>query len=185
MKKIFSLALLACLSYAINIDQKSIEVEFEGFKTDKFVPVKGKFDNIKYTLNKNNPSTLSEALKGAKAVIDPKSVKMELDVANANMINVFFPTFNNSKDIKVTFINVIQGDNQGVISAKITINKQSTIVPMHYIIQNDELVANGTMDIHAFKHGESALKALAKAAAGHKGISWNLVNLTFKAKIVK
>lgn len=184
MKKIFTLALLACMSYAISIDQKSIEVSFEGFKTPDFKGAKGKFENIKYTFSKNDQN-LSSALKGAQAIIDPKSVKMELEVANKNMKEVFFPALNKAKEIKVTFINAIEGNKQGVISAKITIEKQSTIVPLYYKIKNNEIIANGQMDLHAFKNGEIALTNLAKAAQGHLGISWPLVNISFKAKILK
>ncbi|MEE6566575.1 hypothetical protein VWM73_12145, partial [Campylobacter coli] len=42
-------------------------------------------------------------------------------------------------------------ENKGVISARVTIDKKSTLVPLSYTIENNKFVAKGQLDLHAFK----------------------------------
>ncbi|MBZ7964674.1 hypothetical protein [Campylobacter sp. 2457A] len=190
MKKILISAavslLLASNLSAFSFKQDSLKVDFEGYKTKDMIGVSGEFKDVKYKFSKK-AKDLVGYLKGAKAVIKPSSAFMGEgnDVITHNITKVFFPKFLNKSDIKVMFQDVIAGDNKGLISAKITMNKKSIIVPLSYTIDNNKFVAKGQLDLHAFKNSSEALKALSDAAPGHGGISWPLVDLTFSADIVK
>ncbi|CAM2921397.1 hypothetical protein [Helicobacter burdigaliensis] len=190
MKKIVlgtlvSFALSATL-FAGGIDTKSAKIEFEGYKTPAMVGTKGSFKSAKYTFGKD-ASSLKGQLEGAKAVISPKEVDMgeNNEIITTNIIETFFKTLNDKGDIKVMFKNVVEGDNKGVISAKITINKQSTTIPLIYTIEGDKFVAKGQLDLHHFSNSVKALKALSDVAPGHQNISWSVVDITFSANMQK
>ncbi|TKX31200.1 hypothetical protein [Campylobacter aviculae] len=190
MKKIListavSLLLASNLS-AFSFKQDSLKVGFEGYKTKDMIGVSGEFKDVKYKFSKK-AKDLVVYLKGARAVIKPSSAFMGEgnDVITGNITKVFFPNLLGNSDIKVMFQDVIAGENKGLISAKITINKKSAIVPLSYTIDKDKFIAKGQLDLHTFKNSSQALKALSDAAPGHGGISWPLVDLTFSADIVK
>ncbi|HEB7649229.1 TPA: hypothetical protein RZI84_000255 [Campylobacter coli] len=190
MKKMFygiavSLILATSLS-AVSFNQDSLKVSFEGYKTEDMVGVGGEFKDVKYKFSKNT-STLASYLKGARAVVNPSSVFMGEgnDIITNNITKVFFPALLGDTDIKVVFQDVIAGENKGVISAKITMDKKSTIVPLTYTIKDNKFEAKGQLDLHTFKNGSKALKALSDVAAGHGGISWPLVDISFNADLAE
>lgn len=178
-----SLLLVSGLS-AVSFKQDSLKIGFEGYKTKEMVGVSGEFKDVKYKFSKNTQD-LANYLKGAKASIKPSSAFMGegFDAITDNITKVFFPNLLGNSDIKVLFQDVVMGENKGVISAKITIDKKSTLVPLSYTIENNKFVAKGQLDLHTFKNGSKALKALSDVAAGHGGISWPLVDITFSADV--
>lgn len=190
MKKILlsvaASAFLASTLSALSFKQDSLKLEFEGFKAAQMVGVIGTFKDIKYQFSKDT-KTLASYLKNAKATINPSSVFMGEgnDVATNNIAKVFFPSLLKKGDIKVTFQNIVEGENLGVITAKITLDKKSAIVPLSYTIENNKFVAKGQLDLNTYKNGAKALKDLSDAAPGHGGISWPLVNISFSADIVQ
>ncbi|RJF79846.1 hypothetical protein [Campylobacter coli] len=190
MKKMFygiaaSLILATSLS-AVSFNQDSLKVSFEGYKTEDMVGVGGEFKDVKYKFSKNT-STLASYLKGARAVVNPSSVFMGEgnEIITDNLAKVFFPSLLGNSDIKVVFKDVVTGENKGVISARVTIDKKSTLVPLSYTIENNKFVAKGQLDLHAFKNSSQALKALSDVAPGHSGISWPLVDIVFSADVVQ
>lgn len=190
MKKMFysiaaSLILATSLS-AVSFNQNSLKVSFEGYKTEDMVGVGGEFKDVKYKFSKNTKD-LASYLKGAKATIKPSNAFMGEgnDIITNNITKVFFPALLGDTDIKVVFQDVIAGENKGVISAKITMDKKSTIVPLTYTIKDNKFEAKGQLDLHTFKNGSKALKALSDVAAGHGGISWPLVDISFNADLAE
>ncbi|EAK1012934.1 hypothetical protein LU204_001066 [Campylobacter coli] len=190
MKKMFygiaaSLILATSLS-AVSFNQDSLKVSFEGYKTEDMVGVGGEFKDVKYKFSKNT-STLASYLKGARAVVNPSSVFMGEgnEIITDNLAKVFFPSLLGNSDIKVVFKDVVTGENKGVISARVTIDKKSTLVPLSYTIENNKFVAKGQLDLHAFKNSSQALKALSDVAPGHGGISWPLVDIVFSTDVVQ
>ncbi len=189
MKKIVlglasSLVLVSALN-AFSFKEESLKLEFEGYKTDQMIGTKGEFTEVSYTFSKDTKD-LESYLKKAKAVIKPSSAFMGdgNDIITENIIKVFFPTFLGNSNIEVLFENVVVGDDKGVITAKITIGKQSTIIPLSYSIENHQFVAKGQLDLGAFKNASKALKALSDVAPGHGGISWPLVDVVLSADIL-
>ncbi|TLE00032.1 hypothetical protein LS73_006210 [Helicobacter muridarum] len=169
--------------HAATIDKSSVEVWFIGYKTPDMVDLAGTFKNIKYTFGKD-AKTFMGTLQGASAVIVPTSSEIpDIEAATNNMNKVFFPTLLGKNNIQVTFVKVIEGDNRGVISARVSIGKESTIIPLEYEISDNKLTAKGRLDLHNFSNASKALKALSDAAAGHAGISWPNVDIIFKANI--
>ncbi|EAH8210921.1 hypothetical protein ETN91_00050 [Campylobacter coli] len=190
MKKMFygiaaSLILATSLS-AVSFNQDSLKVSFEGYKTKDMIGVKGEFKNVEYKFSKNIKD-LASYLKGAKAIIKPSNAFMGEgnDIITNNITKVFFPALLGDTDIKVVFQDMIAGENKGVISAKITMDKKSTIVPLTYTIKDNKFEAKGQLDLHTFKNGSKALKALSDVAAGHGGISWPLVDISFNADLAE
>ncbi len=187
MRKILAICLFfAGTVYAASIDENSVKIEFEGYKTPDMVGTKGSFKNAKLTFGKDK-SSISTQLKGARAVLSPSDIDMGDDngIITTNIVETFFKVLNSKSDIKVSFENVVDGKDKGVISAKVTIGKQSDIVPMMYEIKDGKFMANGQLDINTFSNGSKALKALSDVAAGHMGISWSIVDIMFSADLVK
>ncbi|XTO86565.1 hypothetical protein DSX90_000080 [Campylobacter jejuni] len=190
MKKILVSVLSSCLLAsalsAVSFKEDSLKVSFEGYKTKDMIGTKGEFKNVEYKFSKNTKD-LASYLKGAKATIKPSNAFMGEgnDIITNNITKVFFPALLGDTDIKVVFQDVIAGENKGVISAKITMDKKSTIVPLTYTIKDNKFEAKGQRDLHTFKNGSKALKALSDVAAGHGGISWPLVDISFNADLAE
>ncbi|MBX7490802.1 hypothetical protein [Helicobacter turcicus] len=190
MKKLlvtaFGSLILSSALFATGLDEKSIQIGFEGYKTPTMAGTKGIFSTAKFNFKKDD-STLAKQLIGASVILSPKNIDMggeENQVITDNVVNAFFGTLNNKNDIKVEIVNVIEGEYKGAISAKVTINRQSTIVPLNYeILGNKDFQAQGRLDLSAFSNTPKALKALSDVAAGHLGISWNIVDITVKGKL--
>ena len=181
-----SLFLLSSIN-AATLKKESIRVSFEGYKTEEMVGVKGEFKNIQYKLGKDTKS-IAGTLKGASAIIAPNSVDMEEgnEEITKNIINAFFATLlPKNGNVQVNFRDVVEGNNKGVISAQITIENQSTIIPLTYMVNNNKFEAHGQLDLHVFNNANKALKALSDAAPGHGGISWPLVDIVVTADIQK
>ena len=188
MKKYLTI-LAFCLAFvssafAVSLNENSIKIYFEGFKTPAMLGTKGGFTKATFKLNKNTQS-LSTQLINANIILSPNDIDMgDNQVITDNVVNTFFKTLNNKNDIKVTIINVLEGENRGVITAKITINKQNALLPLVYEIgRNNDFEATGRLDLLAFSNATKALTALSEVASGHLGISWNIVDIKIEAKL--
>lgn len=185
MKKFLVSAVLSAslFSYlnAASIDKNTLTINFEGYKTANMVATAGTVKNPKYTFGKDE-SSIKGLLNGATATFSPKNIDMGVELITNNIVNVFFKTLNNGKDVDVKITNVIEGDNQGSLTAKVSIGGQYETVGLHYTIKDGKFEAKGVLDLFAFKNSEQALKDLAKAAPGHAGISWSIVEITLSAK---
>ncbi|WDL69596.1 hypothetical protein IP364_06830 [Helicobacter winghamensis] len=183
---VFGILALSSTLFGAGLNKESIKIGFEGYKTPTMAGTKGVFTTAKFNFKKDD-STLSKQLVGASVILSPKNIDMggeENQVITDNVINAFFGTLNNKNDIKVEIINVIEGEYKGTISAKVIINRQSVIVPLNYeILGNKEFQAQGRLDLLAFSNAPKALKALSDVAAGHLGVSWNIVDITINGKL--
>lgn len=182
MKKILLLLGIAVFSHALTLDESSLKVEFEGYKTPDFIATKGAFSNVKYTFNKDT-SSLSSTLKNAKAVLNPNDLLMDTDEITNNIKNVFFKALNKGKSFEVAVINVAEGKDKGVISTIVKIGNEKANLALTYTIQNDDFNATGELDLSSFKNSSKALSELSKVAAGHAGISYPLVKIILSGKV--
>ena len=179
-----SMALSASL-FATSLDEKTITINFEGYKTPTMIGTKGNFTKANFKLNKDN-STLAKQLSNASVTLSPKDIDMGGEVNQIitdNVINVFFKELNAKKNIKVVLESVTEGENTGLISARVSIGKQSTLVPLVYSIKEGEFKAEGKLDLLVFANAPKALKALSDVAPGHLGVSWSLVDILVNAKV--
>ncbi|MCI5969429.1 hypothetical protein [Helicobacter sp.] len=176
----FGSLLLSSALFANTLDKDSIKISFEGYKAPQMVGVKGKFTTSKVEFKDN--SSFAKQIVGASITLSPNDIDMSNPVITNNIINAFFNTLNNKGDVKVELVSLIEGKDVGTITAKVTINNQSTTMPLVYKIQNGdmgkkEFTAEGRIDLAPFSNTTKALKALSDAAPGHLKISWNVVDI--------
>lgn len=191
--KLLFVGLVCTALGAATIDKNSIEIKFEGFKTPQMIGLEGKFNDVKYTFksdgnvsNKTSDLSVASLLKGASAVIKTASLDTGVEDANKNLVGAFFKTLIGKNDIKVTIVDVMDGDNVGVILANVNMgSKKGVMFPLTYTITDGKLEAKGQLNLGMFNNSKKALEALSNAAPGHAGISWPLVNVTFSANISK
>ena len=188
MKKVIlglaSSIILASSLNAFSFKKDSLKLTFEGYKTDQFIATAGEFTDVTYNFSKDTKS-LESYLSKAKIVVKPSSAFMGEgnDLITENITKVFFPTLLGKQNIQVNIQNVVVGDETGLISAKISIGKESTIIPLRYTIDGKKFTAKGQLDLHNFKNASKALRALSDVAPGHGNISWSLVDLSFNAEL--
>ncbi|RDU62681.1 hypothetical protein [Helicobacter sp. MIT 14-3879] len=186
MKKILlKIAIIAgsfVVTNAATIDESTLKLDFEGYKTKDRVATIGSFNDVKYSLNKDT-SSITSTFKGAKAIIDPNNVDMNVDEITNNIKNAFFKTLNKGAKFEVEIVNVVEGDNQGLLSGIVKIGKEKSNLPLSYTINESDFFAEGELDLSVFKNSSKALKALSDVAPGHAGFSWPLVKVTLSGKV--
>lgn len=185
MKKILlsfiALTFLCSSVYATSLDTTQAKVKWTAYKTAQKIAVSGSFSDIKYKFKKG--STIAGILDGASASISPLSVDLGDDIKNNNVKNHFFAKFNKQESIKVTFKNVVEGDNQGSILATVKMNGKNIKVPMQYAIKDGMFEAKGIIDITEFGTLE-AFKSLATFCHDlHEGLTWTQVEISFSAPV--
>lgn len=183
MKKfLFLISLMVAFDFAnaAALLKDSATMEFTGYKTTAKLGVSGTFKDVKYSFGKDDKS-VKGMLKGAKAVINASSVDMGLDAITHNMKNALFANFKNDKII-VIFKDVVAGDNEGFISASITMNGKTNVVPLTYKIDATKLKVEGLVDLLSFGLTKPLAK-LTKAAAGHQGLTWPMVEVRFSIDV--
>lgn len=177
MKKIsLAFALFLSFCFGATLDTAQTQMYWEAYKLADKTAVKGSFADVKYKFGKKNG--VSGKLLGATATIDLKKIVTGNPVSENNLTLGFFQKFN-EQNIKVKLEQVMEGENQGTILAKVTMNKKSQLVPMQYKIENGKLVAKGVIDILSFNLSE-AFESLSKLCNElHDGHTWSQVEIGF------
>lgn len=177
MKKVLFASLLSLsFCFGVSLDTAKTQAYWTGYKFAKKTPVKGTFKDIKFKFSKGN--SIHEELLGATAMIDLSKVSTGNPASEENLTLGFFNKFS-SKDIRVKIEQVIEGENQGAILARITMNKKSQLIPMQYEIKDNQLVAKGVIDVLSFKL-DAALDSLSKVCKDlHEGYTWSQVEVGF------
>lgn len=182
IRSFIATALLAAGLSATTIDTSTLNLGFEGYKTKDRIGVEGTFKDIQYKFGKDKNS-IKGIFTGANAIISTKNVDMGLDLATKNMRDTFFATFIPDHTIKVEVLRVVEGENTGLITAKVTLNKESRIVPLIYKIDGNKFEATGQLELASLKNGDKALQELSKVVPGHQGLSWPLATITLRANV--
>lgn len=170
---------------AKGIDTSNVKAGFNAFKTAKKAAVGGTFNNIVFKFKKGD--NFLAQLEGATATMDAMAINLGDAAKDASLKENFFSLFKKDKKgnqpIKVTFRNIIAGENTGTILAGVTMNGRTQKIPMQYTIQNDTLTAKGVLDVLDFGL-EDAFTKLAKACKDlHEGVSWTQVEIHFTAPL--
>ena len=171
---------------AATIDTTGASAGFSAFKTAKKLKVDGTFDNITFKFGKKNDS-IASTLEGASATMEAMKINLNDEAKNTSLKNSFFSQFKKDKKgrqlIKVTFRNVIEGENTGTILASVSMNGKSQKIPMQYTIQDGKIMAKGVIDVLDFGLSEAFAK-LAKACIDlHEGLTWTQVEIYFTAPV--
>lgn len=177
MKKVlFALLLSIGFCFAANLDTAKTQAYWTAYKFANKTAVKGTFSDMQFKFS--NGSGISGTLVGATAKASLDKVSTGNPVSEENLTLGFFQKFE-GKDIRVKIEQVIEGENQGTVLAKITMNKKMQLVPMQYEIKDNQLVAKGVIDVLSFKLN-TALESLAKVCKDlHEGYTWSQVEVGF------
>ncbi len=190
MKKLFITSLAICaLSLSLNavtIDTSKASASFTAFKTAKKVGVNGTFDGIVFKFGKKQDS-IASTLEGASATMEAMNINLGDATKNESLKKNFFSKFNKDKKnqqlIKVTFRNVIEGENTGTILASVSMNNRSQKIPMQYTIKDDTIEVKGVLDVLDFGLAEQ-FKSLSLGCKDlHEGLTWSQVEISIKAPL--
>lgn len=169
------------LCFGASIDASKIEMYWVGYKLANKTAVKGTFKDVAYKLKKNQGS-IADMLKGATATIALNKLHTGNPASEKNLTEGFFSKFA-TPEISVKITQVMEGENQGTLLAKVTMNKKSQLIPMQYVIADGKLQAKGVLDILGFKLNK-ALESLIKTCGElHKGYTWTQVEIGFSAPL--
>lgn len=177
MKKVLFASLLSLsFCFGASLDTSKTQAYWTAYKFANKTAVKGTFKDIKFKFSNGND--IRGELLGATARIDLSKVSTGNPVSEENLTLGFFQKFS-SKDIRVKIEQVTEGDNQGTILARITMNKKTQLVPMQYEIKDNQFIAKGVIDVLSFKL-DGALESLAKVCKDlHEGYTWSQVEVGF------
>ena len=157
---------------------KDVEIKWEAFKTPARLGVGGTFGNIK--LSALPDKTKKGLLKGAKVIIDIASVDTKNAGRDAKLVKSFFQV-QGVKRIEAVVTRV----RESGVDLNVTMNGISRIVPMKSEWEEDEIEAEGWIDLADFQMLPS-LQAINKACYDkHAGKTWQEVKLQFELKTFK
>jgi polyisoprenoid-binding protein YceI len=184
--KLFTLllSLLTLNAYAADcsytIKSEDVKVGWEAYKTPLKVGVKGTFK--KYGIKKSfKGNSIKDLLEGISFKIDGASVYSKNEERDAKLAKNFFLLM--SKDQFIS--GKVKSYAKKVLTLTITMNGVTRDVPLKVELKDDELEAQGHIDILDFSMSKS-LNAINKACfALHEGKTWSDVEIELKAKYSK
>jgi polyisoprenoid-binding protein YceI len=116
-------------------------------------------------------------LLNSSVKIDTQSVNSGNKGRDIKLVSYFF----NIQDVKFIKAKIVEIKNSNII-VKISMNSKSLNIPMSYKVQNNTIIANGTIDLADFDMLTS-LSAINKACYTlHQGKTWQDVNISFEIK---
>lgn len=182
MKKLFLSALVFMgLCFGASVDSSKIEMYWVGYKLANKTAVKGSFSDVAYKL-KNQQGSIKDIFEGASAKIALSNLNVANPEAKKNLSEEFFSKFK-TPEISVKIIQVMEGENQGTMLAKVSMNKKSQLIPMQYTINNGKIEVKGVLDMLSFKL-DKALESLIKVCGKlHQGYTWTQVEIGFSAPL--
>lgn len=167
--------------FGANVDAGKVEMYWVGYKFANKTAIKGSFSDVVYKFKKKQGS-IKEIFENASAKITLSNLKIGNLEAKKNLSEGFFSKFA-SPEMSVKIIQVMEGDNQGTMLAKVNMNKKSVLVPMQYTIADGQIQVKGVLDLLSFKL-DDALKSLIKVTGKlHQGYTWTQVEIGFSAPI--
>ncbi|MEA3434297.1 MAG: YceI family protein [Campylobacterota bacterium] len=192
MKKIL-LSLGALLSIAhsegcLLVQDNTMNVKWDAYKTDSRITVHGKFTDVTYTPKALEGKSFKELLVGSKVNMDGIKIDTEIISRDETIVEFFFNKLTTAKiegiitDIKAD--ERIKGKPRtGIVTVEITFNGKSKAIPMNYNYYKEDFSATGSMNLADF----SALDALASIDKSchdlYKGKIWSDVTIKFNTKI--
>ncbi len=192
MKKIL-LTLGTVLSIAnsggcLLVQDKTMNVRWDAYKTDSRITVHGKFTDVQYTPKALEGKDFRELLVGSKVSMDGSKIDTEIVSRDDTIIKFFFEKLSTGKiegiitDIKADE-RIKDKPRTGIITVQITLNGKTKTVPMNYNYYKEDFSATGSINLTDF----SALDALASIDKSchdlYKGKIWSDVTIKFNTTI--
>ncbi len=170
------------------IQDNTMNVRWDAFKTDSRITVHGKFTDVKYTPNALEGKNFRELLVGSKVEINSNKIDTAITSRDDTVVDFFFKKLSVGS-ITGTITN-IKADNHikgkprtGIVTVDITLNGKTKSVNMNYNYFKEDFSATGSINLADF----SALDALASIDKSchdlYKGKIWSDVTIKFNNKI--
>jgi polyisoprenoid-binding protein YceI len=163
-------------SECVSIKASDVTIKWTAFKTPAKVGVQGTF--TKFTLDgKASGKTVKEAVYDLSTAIESPIVSTGDKARDNTLSKNFFNKLANKGEIKAN----VKSINDKNLVITVVMNKVTRDVPLTYTLENNQLKANGVIDILDFS-GSEALKSINKACfALHEGKTWSDVGLELQA----
>lgn len=170
-----------------SIDSEASAVQWTGYKTSDKAAVKGVFTKINLN-NTINSKTKHESIEGLQFSIPVSSFFSKNEIRDSKIKLLFFAAMEETTMVSGHFSNVIGTEFKGSVSLNLKMNNETVIVPMNYIIANNVISLDGTIENLLDWKMESAFNALHKACeilhTGPDGISKTWTEVAIKAQAV-
>ncbi len=192
MKRIL-LGLGAVLSIAnsagcLLVQDNTMNVRWDAYKTDSRITVHGKFTDVQYTPKALEGKNFKELLVGSKVSMDGSKIDTEIISRDDTIVKFFFEKLTTGKiegiitDIKADE-RIKDKPRTGTITVEITLNGKTKTIPMNYNYYKEDFSATGSINLADF----SALDALASIDKSchdlYKGKIWSDVTIKFNTTI--
>ena len=163
---------------AFGYEATKVEVEFKAFKTPLKIGVKGGFDKV--ALHSKEADRVKDMLRNTSVKIDTTSVNSKNPGRDKKLVESFFKV----QGVTSIGAKIVKVDSK-VLTLAVTMNGKTLEVPMKYEIEDDEVEAEGVIDLGDFAMLPS-LKSINKACFDkHQGKTWQDVELEFELKYKK
>lgn len=159
------------------VDIKNTTLNWVAYKTTDKIPVKGQFTSFSI-LNPKKGITVIDALNGLEFSIPINSLHTNDTIRDGKLKKFFFGNMLNTSEIK----GILHMEKEASGNAEITMNGISQKFPFTYIINNQKVTIEATIDLNNWK-AQSAIEALNLACNDlHKGAdgvskTWSEVKL--------
>jgi len=194
MKKRLTAALLLAgtLLYAKGgctlVQNDTVDVVWQAYKTPKKIGVKGKFPSLSYKPAHKEGKNFKTLFEGATVTIDTTKVDTGNSVRDGKLVTFFFKQMKtpkiSGKILSVTPDAHTKGKPYtGKLHVTLTMNGKTVDTTLDYHYEKEVFKAQGNIDLMDFAAG-TALTSINRACYDlHKGKTWSDVSIGFVTKI--
>jgi polyisoprenoid-binding protein YceI len=175
---IILLSLISAPTFAkcFKLKKNSAKIEWTSYKTPAKAGVSGTFKKVNFTKIAEGP-TIKDVIKSASFEVNTSSVFSKDPGRDKKIANFFFSTMAGGHKI----VGVVKKVKKKSILVDFTLNGVTKTVPLKYEIDDNELEAEGVIDVFDFSMHKQ-LAALNKACfAKHEGKTWSDVAIEIEA----
>ncbi len=190
-KTLLTLATLFSVANAggcLLVQDNTMNVRWDAFKTDSRITVNGKFTDVKYTPNALEGKNFRELLVGSKVEIDSSKIDTAIVSRDDTIVDFFFKKLSTGT-IEGTITDIkadehVKGKPRtGTVTVDITLNGKTKSIVMNYNYYKEDFSATGTIELADF----AGLDALASIDTHchdlYKGKIWSDVTIKFNNQI--
>ena len=169
-----------------SVEEKTVTINWIGYKTTSKIPVKGEFKTLEVTNSKEAPTAI-EALNGTKFSIPISSIYSGDNERDGKLKQLFFGVMDATLSLTGT-VN-LKDDGTGVVD--LSMNGVSKEIPIAYTVNEQMVEFNGTLDIIDDFNAQTAFESISKACSdlhtGPDGVSktWSEVAIAASVYLKK
>ncbi len=171
------------------VQDKTMKVRWDAYKTDSRITVHGKFLDVQYSPKALEGKNFRELLVGSKVSMESSNIDTEIVSRDETIVEFFFKKLSTTKiegiitDIKADDQHMKGKPKTGIVTVQITMNGKTVTTPMNYNYFKEDFSATGTINLADF----TALDALASIDKSchdlYKGKIWSDVTIKFNTTI--